>query len=319
MFKVCLNANGKKYGFPFWKTIWQFFFVPNDGRIRCEVAVYADLKGKVLSREFYTFRQLWGYFKYMPTYILRKEIEQFARELGIHPKLASCIGAIAWVGATTSDTIEGGVSSNSFSYTVNAGANLCTIVGSGYADNQDAGGPYDISGITYNSVSFTQDATLVLGTAIVYIHHLVSPATGANTLSTTFAGTMVAADRGGQGAVTYSGVLQSGTLGITGTASVNPGTTLEVTMTTQTNNSWVFNCFWWGGSGSNAVSQGETERWNILPGVDNGGADKSVPTAGSTTTGWTGSVSNTGVLVAIEFKAATAVVTRSNLLTMKVG
>ena len=232
-------------------------------------------------------------------FVLRQYSENMARQLRVSPKMAFRIGAIAF-DATIQAVVSGSVTSLTYAHTDGSGSNRYIITGTSYAD-----GGATTSGVTYAGTSLTQQAysnAFTYGRA--YIHDLAAPATGANNVVVTFSQATAAGDRGGSGAVTYTGCAQSATKDVTGTASVDPGTLLEVVLATTVANDWIFNTMWWGGSGTTAVTQGETARWDIEGGIANAGADKATTTTGNYTTGWSGSTSNSGVLAAMAFKEA---------------
>lgn len=315
--KIDVFYNGKRHGWSRVKSISYFFlpsFDPLDGfHIKAENSSYFNFATKKVNREFYTFRALYAHFRYMPGFTLRQYAESMAKGLGLSPKLALRIGAIAF-DATIQATVVGSTSSTTYSHTTGTGSNRYIVCGTGYAD-----GTQGVTGVTYATVGLTQRAysnAFTYGRA--YIHDLAAPATGANNVVVTYASTVSAGDRGGTGVVTYTGCAQASTIDVTGTTSVDPGTTQTITLVTTVANDWIFNCHWWGGSGTTAVTQGETARWDIEGGIANGGADKATTTAGSYNTGWSGSVSNSGVMAAISFKESAAA-TAKRLALLGVG
>ena len=310
--KIDVFYNGQRHGWSRTKSVLYFFLPsldPLDGlHIKAENSSYFNFATKKVTREYYTFRALWAYFRYMPGFILRQYAESMAKGLDLAPKLALRIGAIAF-DATIQATVVGSTSSTTYSHTTGGGSNRYMACGTGYAE-----GTYGVSTVKYGAgggTALTQRAySNAFGYGRAYIHDLAAPDTGASDVVVTYAGTVSAGDRGGTGVVTYTGCAQASTIDVTGTTSVDPGTAQTITLVTTVANDWIFNCHWWGGSGTTAVTQGETARWDIEGGIANGGADKATTTAGSYNTGWSGSVSNSGVMAAISFKESSAAVAK---------
>ncbi len=318
---INFTSNGRKYGWGFWRSLWNFFVVKpdsifaklgilphdQDGHIRCEGAAQASLKGNVLKREFYTFRAFKETLIGIPIYELRKGAESLAEKLGLSKELAYQIGAISMSGDATGDVIEGGVTTNSFTYTVNSGSNLCLIIGSGYSDANrtlDSGSWRSGAEAISEAIAFF-DTNANSGRAV--INYLVNPTPDTEILGVTFSGNLVAGDRGGQTAVTYSGVLQADPIGITGsnTSGASGVTSIDTVLNpTEAENSWIFSNYWWGGGGDISPGQGETHRVEQGTGIENGGGDKTTTTVGSYTTGWDSASSNSVVMTAAEIKAA---------------
>ena len=210
--------------------------------------------------------------------------------------------AIAFDAMATS-TVAGSITSTTFAHTVGTGANRALFVGVGYADSTQG-----ITGVTYAGVALTQGAysnAFTYGRS--YIYYMVAPASGTNNVVVTYAGTLSADDRGGVGAVSYTGVAQTSPIDVTGTTSTDPGTSMTIALTTTSANDWIFNNFWWGGSGTNTVKYSETKRWQFpATGTNNGSADKATTAVGAYNTGWDGTVSNSGVMSAVAFKESVA-------------
>lgn len=131
------------------------------------------------------------------------------------------------------------ISSLTWSHTVNSNANGILIVG------VDIEGGATITGITYNSVALTPDATLgnflARGSRNGGLWYLMTPSTGANNVVVTLSGSSGNGLHGA--AVSYTGVKQTGFPDAEGNANANPVTTNTQSITTTVDNAWLVGFF----------------------------------------------------------------------------
>ncbi len=297
--KIDFLSNGRKYRWGFWHSLLYFFFAsldPNDGQlIKAEAATFQG--GGKTRREFYTWRAFWAYLRYMPSFTLREYAERMAKVLELPPQVAWRIGAIAQDGSTVDNKNGGSVGSATQSHTIGAGSNQALFAGTGYRDTNN----YTASATYAGSAMTTDKSDYDGGIDRTYVFHKVAPASGAQNFVVTFSGTITYDYQ--LGIVSYTGVVQSSEIDVTGSYQSNPGvTTATVTLVTTVANDWIFNCIEWVGTSNFVVKYGETSRWNIN--IYGAGADKATTTAGSYNTGWDWTNGQSGVLVAVAFKPA---------------
>lgn len=205
--------------------------------------------------------------------------------------------AIAFDAMATS-TVVGTTTATTFAHTVGTGTDRALFVGVGYADDTDG-----ITGVTYAGSAMTLAVSEINSYQRSYIYYMVAPASGTNNVVVTYAGTLSADDRGGVGAVSYTDVAQSSTINATSSYSILTGVTQLAATVAVVSDNWIFNNFWWGGSGTNTVGAGETKRWAFpATGTNNGSADKAMTATENFTTIWNGSASNSGNLTVVAFK-----------------
>lgn len=110
------------------------------------------------------------------------------------------------------------------------------LVAFSYTNNLGATG---ISSITFNGASFTRINGVAIGSTGVELWYLVNPSTGTFDVTYTYS-----ASNNKNGAVaSYTGVAQSGQPDANNTGSVNPGTSLSVSVTTVADNCWLIGGF----------------------------------------------------------------------------
>ncbi len=132
-----------------------------------------------------------------------------------------------------------GVSSLSYSYTVNSNSSGILIVTVEYFEPTVA-----VSTITYNSVSMTflrKDNAPGATSIHTEIWYLLNPSTGSNTVAITMTGSLTVGQLMISGAVSYTGVDQTSPINAqNGSGSGSAGTTASVSISTIVDNSWIF-------------------------------------------------------------------------------
>ena len=177
----------------------------------------------------------------------------------------------------------------------------------------------DPSGITYNGVAMTKGATKTQSRN-GSIWYLANPATGANTVSVTYAAAFTLAMGS---ATSYTGC--SGSIGATGTNGAASGTTISVAITTTVANSYLVGAVECNNNQTFSSSGGSTIRANQNGGVDTisqGCVDLSTPTVQSNTLACTFPSSGDWLIAAIEILPVAVVASISvthNLSLLGVG
>jgi len=181
-----------------------------------------------------------------------------------------------------------------WNYGVAPGTNTILIIGIDAVDDQSN----TVVGITYNSIAMTkirQDGT----TSQTSLWYLVNPTTGINTVSVDVNGVM---ERILVGAISLNGVDQTNPLdaqnGTTGTASTH-----STVVTTVADNAWVIDTVMRRDSVDTiTVGAGQSQRWNVDGGVQNGGSHEGPKTpAGAVTMSWTAADSAAYAISAASF------------------
>ena len=201
---------------------------------------------------------------------------------------------------TVSNGTETTTSPLTWSHTC-TGSNLILVTGV----NIGNGSSPNCSGVTYNSVSLTLvGSERLYGSSLgqISLWYLLNPATGANTVSVSFSGTTVTCDAG---AVSYSGVAQSGQpdaiAGTTDSTASNP----SVTVTTIADNCWVAGLL---GNVSGPSTANLTERYTPNASTYEGSYQdtNAVKTpAGDQAVGWTDTVPGSWSIQAASFAPVT--------------
>ena len=199
-------------------------------------------------------------------------------------------------GASTSFT------SLSWSHTC-TGSNRILIVGSNIQNNTDANGP--ITGITYGGVALTKirsdqqrPATVTFRTELWY---LIAPATGANTLTITYTGSVT---RGCAGAISLTNADQSSQPDAHNGAT-GDSTTPSVSVTTVKDQSWIIDAVQHNDATTfNSANTGQFIQWNIDQGTlgSGGGSYRETHLAGIIAMGWTQGTSDKWTISAASFK-----------------
>ncbi len=263
------------------------FFFPIEKRLRIEASssVNSENSNKVY-RCFYTFRALWVHSFYEVRQFFKRilsiKIYVFVSQYALAgPGIRLPLGynfAIAF-DAVSSAVSVGSVTSLSWAHTC-TGSNLVLTVG--YVSS-NSGDLANHTGVTYNSVSMTQQAGLGTNGSTCSLWSLTGPAIGANTVALSHN----LAQRIMGGAISFSGAHQTSPIGATttGTGTSNPSTAI----TTSFDNSYVVDCFGSWYVTANAVAS-QTSKWNLAFDASSGsggGSIASKPTAGSITFAWT--------------------------------
>ena len=180
------------------------------------------------------------------------------------------------------------------------GSDLILVVG---VNIYSAGTP-NCSGVTYNGVSLTligSKRTYFSELGQISLWYLLNPVTGANTVSVSFTGTVANCDAG---AVSYTGVAQSGqpdaVAGATTQTSANP----SVTVTTVADNCWVVGLL---GNTSGPSTANLTERYTPnASGFEGSYQDTNAPKtpAGGQAIGWTDAAPGSWSMQAASFAPA---------------
>jgi len=253
------------------------FFFPVTERIRLESASRVKFNPQGIYQidyEFGTFRAFIAHIAGM----IRKQAESFAGTLGVEPRFAFNLGAIAF-DATANSGDKAAATPWSWNHTA-TGSNLVMVMDILWWDNA---GAITINTPTYNSVNMTLGLHKDVGGDVdnCDIWYLASPATGTNSASVSFS----AGSYGEAGTQTFSGANtsspQDATASGTGTA-----TSGSVSITTNNANSFIVDCLAAVGGGVPAVSGSQTANWT--DGTRGGGSARlATTTAGSYSMGWT--------------------------------
>ena len=128
----------------------------------------------------------------------------------------------------------------SWSHTCGSGTNRYLVVHIMAEEGGGGGNPATPNGVTYNGVSMTliNSRIYVTSSLTVYTYGLANPASGTNTVAVDLNNSTL---NWSAGAVSYTGVKQTGTVGATSTSQTTTGSESTVfdTITTTTDNSWV--------------------------------------------------------------------------------
>ena len=321
--KLNFTAN-KRQGQSTLRAVVDFFF-PYTQRIRIEAKSTAHFNSKgiyKIDREFYTFRAFfWHYVLTLP-YWFKRFLWEYKNALDFLLRQDQFYwqkGAIAF-DTTTNSGAYTNATSVSWSHTC-TGSNLVLGVGSPYYEFTTSN---NTCTATYNSVSMTNQADIIVGTTPTYrsvLFSLANPATGANTVALTFVGGAY----GAAGACSFSGCNTTTPIDTTGTNTGASVTSINKTITTANANSFIMDCL--KGANTNtslAVSgTGQVMRWDVLGSNTNINAGSTMPTttAGNYTPGWTWSTAQDVAYTVMAINEATGVVkkVRPTLLTLKVG
>ena len=152
--------------------------------------------------------------------------KELAKRLGINPKLAYQIGAIAVDSNNSNSTPATTGTVTSYSHTC-TGSNLYLIMAYNFNWGINAG-----DARTYAGTNMTNRVNSTTNLSNAIICDLVNPATGANTLSLTIgsANTWATTTKGHQSGISFTGAAQSGQPDATGTSTgSSTGSTLSIT------------------------------------------------------------------------------------------
>jgi len=189
------------------------------------------------------------------------------------------------------------------------GSNLALVVDVGSYDGASGN---RVSTVTYNGVALTRLAE-VTGAAFdnSSLWGLKNPATGANTITVTFVGTVGSAIGGGQ---SFTGVDQTTPFGTGVTASGASGEpTVDVTGTTTGN---IVVDSWAEGAGTILTETGTLHHALAIAG-ESGGSQRKASSGGTITMNWTGATSTWAIVAAEVF--ATAVVANAALPIIRIA
>ena len=176
-----------------------------------------------------------------------------------------------------------------------AGSDRVLLVGISYYDSGDT-----VSAVTYNSVALTvvSSSTVSNGQYTSTMYRLIAPATGSNTVSVTFTGSVFDF---GAGAVSFTGADQTTPLGTAVTAT-GTDTTPTVTVTSASGEI-VVDALTIVHSGTLTVDGSQSQRWNSA------GASGHIKYAGSTEAGaatttmsWSNSTSQAWAISGVSVK-----------------
>ncbi len=170
--------------------------------------------------------------------------------------------AIAFDASSTAAIITSG-SSIGWSHTItSSGANTYLIVGVGA--KKTSSDP-TVSSVVYGGVSMTQVTSTCITSSITHICSsvwvLFNPPTGTNNATATYSTTV---NGGWAAGVSYTGVNQSNTVDATQTGSGTTSGSQTVTITTNTDNSWVYSFaeIAWQSGTSGSITPSQTDRGN---------------------------------------------------------
>lgn len=322
--KLNFTAN-KRQGQTTLRAVIDFFF-PLKRKIRIEAKTNVILeKGswKVTEREFFTFQAFaWHYILIVP-HLLKVFLIEYKNALD------ACFladpyfyqkGAIAVdVSTSAGTTALYGNTGGSFTHTC-TGSNLTLVVGiSLYAAS---------TSVTYAGSAMTQQALATRDnldgfTLRSYQFTKASPATGANSVTTTNATPEQTTGYGSGIAISFSGTNTTTPVDATNTAN-GSDTTPTVTVTTVNNNSFVVdNVICENTSTTATIGAGQTSIHNIetANGMRILASYEQKVTAGATVMDWTLAASRKWASAGVAINEATGVVkkVRPTLLTLKVG
>lgn len=180
-----------------------------------------------------------------------------------------------------------------------AGSDRVLVVGISYYDSGDT-----VSAITYNSVAMTVvgSSTVSNGQCTVSLYRLIAPATGSNTVSVTFTGSVFDFKAG---SISFTGADQTTPLGAANTAT-GSSTTPSVNITSATGEI-VLDTIAIVHSGTLTVDGSQAEQWNGVGGfgfIKGGGSTEDGST--TTTMSWSNSSSQDWALTGVSVKPVAA-------------
>ena len=224
--------------------------------------------------------------------------------LGVVANMQISYGAIAFVSSSTPSNNQATAATTAWTNTCGAGTNF-VIVTSGYIHTGQS-----ITGITLGTDNLTKiyrfDNALNVGAEMWYD---ATNTTSAQTITITYSASTIQQPRAG--AICLSGVDTSSPIGATSTAGTAGGAT-TVSITTTTDNSWVFDT----DSTNDTLGTPNSPQvlnwvsYNGSGGFDVGSSQKSFPTHGATTMSWntTTAPAQNWAILAVEIKPLTVAV-----------
>ena len=179
-----------------------------------------------------------------------------------------------------------------------AGSDRVLVVGISYYDSGDT-----VSAITYNSVAMTVvgSSTVSNGQCTVSLYRLIAPATGSNTVSVTFTGSVFDFKAG---SISFTGADQTTPLGAANTAT-GSSTTPSVNITSATGEI-VLDTIAIVHSGTLTVDGSQAQRWNGTGGGFIKGAASTEDGSTTTTMSWSNSSSQDWALTGVSVKPVAA-------------